>query len=54
LKGHALADCDEVFGDSLERVVTWKGSPDVGALSGRPVRLRLVMRDADLFALRFR
>ena len=54
LKDHALTDCDEVFGDSLERMVTWKGSPDVGPLAGRPVRLRVVMRDADLYSLRFR
>ena len=51
--GYALADCDEVFGDSLERTVTWKGRSDLGPLAGRPVRLRLELKDADLFALQF-
>jgi len=35
-------------------VVVWKKGADVGRLAGRPVRLRFVMKDADLFALRFR
>jgi len=34
--------------------VTWNGAADVSALSGAPVRLRFVMKDADLFAIRFR
>ena len=44
----------EVFGDSLERTVTWKGQADLGTLAGKPIRLRLVLRDADLFSLRFK
>ena len=53
LPGHALADCDDVFGDAIERPVIWKGSPDVSALAGKPVRLRFVMKDADVWAIRF-
>ena len=52
--GRSLAECDEIFGDSLERVVTWKGASDLGPLTGRPVRLRIRISDADLFSLRFR
>lgn len=51
--GFAAEDCDEVFGDALDREVSWKGSPDIGALAGMPVRLRISLRDADLYALRF-
>ena len=51
--GFALDDCPEFFGDEIARVVTWKAGPDVSGLAGQPVRLRFVMRDADLFALRF-
>jgi len=54
IEGHTLADCDEIVGDEIQRVVTWKESSDVDALAGRPVRLRFVLRDADLFSLRFR
>ena len=54
LPGYSLADCDDVFGDAIERPATWKGSTDVGDLAGKPVRLRFVMRDADVWAMRFR
>jgi len=53
LPGFALADCPPVFGDSLERAVAWNGGPDVSRLAGQPVRLRFVLKDADLYALRF-
>ncbi len=53
IPGHALADCDEVFGDDLARPVSWQGSGDLSALAGRPVRLRFELRDADLYALQF-
>jgi hypothetical protein len=54
LPGFALADCGEIFGDALEYVVRWKGGTDVSALAGKPVRLRFVLKDADVYALHFR
>jgi hypothetical protein len=53
LPGFALADCPPHFGDTIERVVTWRGGSDVGALAGRPVRLRFALQDADLYAYQF-
>ena len=54
IPGYTLEDCPEIFGDHLERVVAWKGGTDVGKLAGKTVRLRFVMRDADLYSIRFR
>lgn len=51
--GFALADCPEIIGDRLERTVAWRDGPDVGSLAGQPVRLRFVLKDADLFSIRF-
>jgi hypothetical protein len=51
--GLGLADCPEIYGNEIERTVSWKGGPDVSRLAGKPVRLKFAMRDADLFALRF-
>jgi hypothetical protein len=48
-----LADSVETIGNEIERAVRWKSGSDVGGLAGRPVRLRFVMKDADLFAIRF-
>jgi len=52
--GFTLADCPEHIGDQIDRVVTWRTGPEVGALAGAPIRLRFVMKDADLFSFRFR
>jgi len=52
VNGFALRDCAEIFGDAIERVVSWKGGTDVGELAGRAVRLRFVMKDADVYAFR--
>ena len=54
LPGFTLADCPEIFGDHIERVVNWKAGSDVSRLAGTPVRLRFVMKDADLYSIRFR
>jgi hypothetical protein len=53
LPGFALADAAPLFGDELDAVVKWKSGDDVSTLAGRHVRLRFVLKDADLFALRF-
>lgn len=53
LPGFALAECDELFGDTPTRTVTWKEKTDVSALAGRPIRLRISMSEADLFSFRF-
>jgi hypothetical protein len=53
IPGFGLNDCDEIVGDEIARVVTWKGSPDLAKLAGQPVRLRFSLRDADVFALQF-
>ena len=53
LEGFTLADCPETFGDSLRREVSWKAGSNVGKLAGKPVRLRFVLKDADLYSIQF-
>ncbi len=53
IDGYSLSDCPEIYGDEIERVVRWN-SRDLSELAGRPVRLRFLLRDADLFAFGFR
>ncbi|MCY2968584.1 MAG: hypothetical protein NT069_34010 [Planctomycetota bacterium] len=52
LPGFSLADCHELFGDELDRRVIWKGDSDLGALAGKPVRLRFELQDADVYSFR--
>ena len=51
--GFRLEDCIESVGDSVGHIVRWKGGPDVSSLSGRPVRLRFVLKDADVYSFQF-
>jgi len=54
IPGHTLRDCPEIYGDSIEQAVSWKRGRDVSGLAGKPVRLRFVLKDADLYSIRFR
>jgi hypothetical protein len=54
IEDFALGECLEMFGDSLERPVRWKRGDDLRRLAGKPVRLRFVLKDADLYSIRFR
>lgn len=53
VEGLSLADADPIVGDEVSRAVTWKGKREVGRLAGQPIRLRLVLKDADVYSLRF-
>jgi len=52
--GYALSDCDWIHtANEINYVVTWNGRSDVSPLSGRPVRLRFVLTNSDLYAFQF-
>lgn len=53
IKGYSLEDCPEIYTDSVRHTVKWKGGADVSKLAGQPVRLRLALRDADVYSFRF-
>jgi hypothetical protein len=53
LPGFGLADCDELFGDTVDRTVTWRDSADLSALAGRTIRLQFELKDADLYSFQF-
>ena len=54
IPGFSLQDSRELFGDSVEQTVSWKGMSDLSSLTGRTARLRFSLKDADLYSLRFR
>ncbi|MFH1922054.1 MAG: hypothetical protein ABIP48_19485 [Planctomycetota bacterium] len=51
--GFALDDCDRILFNDVAYTVKWKGESDLSALAGRPVRLKIVMRSAKLYAFQF-
>ena len=54
IPGYSLADSQVMIGNEIERVVAWENGQDVSQLAGEPVRLRFVMKDADLYSLWFK
>jgi hypothetical protein len=53
IPGYALTDCPEKYGDEIEGVISWKKGSSVSDLAGKPVRLRFVLKDADLYSMQF-
>jgi len=53
LDGYSLDDCDGLIGDEISGYVSWKGSTDLSKISGKPVRIRFMMNDADIYSFRF-
>ena len=53
IEGYALSDAAEIIGNFVERNVRWGTKADLAELAGIPIRLRFVMKDADLYSLRF-
>lgn len=53
LAGFALEECVPLVGDSIEQSVTWTSGAELRRIAGHPVRLRVVLKNADLFALQF-
>ena len=54
LPGFTFDDCDPITDSGLARRVTWNGNGDLGALAGRPVKLRFYFKNAKLYSFQFR
>ena len=61
LPGFAIEDSPLIWGDEIDHVVRWERSHSkatsekpLARIAGKPVRLRFVMKDADLYSIRFR
>jgi hypothetical protein len=53
IQGFSAADSAEIIGNEIERVVFWRSQKPLSDLAGKPVRLRFILKDADLFSFRF-
>ncbi len=51
--GYSLADCQEQIGNEIDRTVLWNGRSDLSAVQGKSVRMKIVLRDADLYSFQF-
>jgi len=53
LPGFALADAVPFTGDEIAHAASWKAGRDLAPLAGKPIRVRFVLKAADLYAIRF-
>ena len=54
LAGFAAENCDVIYGDELVRELSWQGNPDLAFLTGKVIRLKIELVDADLYALQIK
>jgi len=53
IAGYSGAAAEPLFGNSVRLPVYWGDKQDVSALAGKPIRMRLRMRDCKLYAFQF-
>lgn len=53
LPGFELENAPELFGDQIAESYKWKSGEDISSLAGRPIKLRFVLKDADVYSYRF-
>ena len=54
IQGFGLADCIPIYGDKIDLVAHWQDNPSLESLSGKRIRMRLVMQECDVFSFQFR
>jgi hypothetical protein len=53
IPGYSMEECQPMIGNEISKTVYWNNSKDVSELSGTPVRMRVYLKDADLFSFKF-
>ena len=53
IPGYEVEHCDLIYGDSLDRRVSWNGNADLSSLAGTPIVLRFLMREADIYSMQW-
>lgn len=51
--GFSAKDCLPIYGDEVDGVVRWRTQDNLLALAGKPVRLRFLMTECDMYSLQF-
>ncbi|MFP4441760.1 MAG: hypothetical protein ACLFST_01445 [Spirochaetia bacterium] len=54
LEGFSSDDCLPLFGNTISRTARYRSGASPGSLSGKPVRIKFELKDADLFSFTFR
>ncbi len=54
MPGYTLEDSETIIGNEISRIVGWNGKTNLKGLAGKIVRMRVYMKDADLYSVRFK
>jgi len=54
ISGFTMKESETIVGNEIARTVIWSGNKDLADLANKPVRLRIYMKDADLYSIRFK
>lgn len=53
IPGFTLDECQVIFGDVIDRQVSWSDQSKLSTIAGQPVRIRLVLQEADVYSFQF-
>lgn len=53
LPGYSMEECQPIIGNEISRTVYWNKSKDLSKLAGKPIRMRVYLKDADIFSFKF-
>lgn len=53
IEGFSAGDSELLFGNEIGRMVSWSGGKNLQSLAGKVVRMRIEMKDADLYSFQF-
>ena len=50
---YTINEAQEIIGNEIKRIVSWNGKQDVSNLQGKTVKLKIYLKDADLYSFKF-
>ncbi|MDC0278890.1 hypothetical protein OAL43_01650 [bacterium] len=53
IAGFSFKDCPPMIGDSIAAPINWKSKKTLESLSGKPIRLRFEIKNAEVYAFKF-
>lgn len=53
INGFSRNDCDNIVGDEISRIVSWKNKSDLSSLKNKVVKMKFYLKDADVFSFKY-
>ncbi|HLT34237.1 MAG TPA: hypothetical protein VKZ98_10640, partial [Aquaticitalea sp.] len=53
IEGFSEKECQEIIGNEIKRIVSWEGGKDLSQLQGQSIKLKFIIKDADLYSFKF-